>query len=90
MVAAIEDLGLSVRVGVHTGELEYVGEDVRGLAVHTAARVMALAPANQVLVSSSTAALLDASTRLQDAGTHLLKGLPQPTRLYRLLPPSSP
>lgn len=85
MVAAIQDLGLSLRVGVHTGELEYVGEDVRGLAVHTAARVMALAPANQVLVSSSTAALVDAATRLEDAGTHQLKGLPQSMRLYRLL-----
>ena len=77
MVRSARTLGLSIRVGVHTGEVEFVGEEARGLAVHAAARVMSLAGPDEVLVSSTTRDLLEGSgVVLEDAGTHELKGLP--------------
>ena len=77
MVRSARTLGLSIRVGVHTGEVEFIGEEARGLAVHAAARVMSLAGPDEVLVSSTTRDLLEGSgVVLEDAGTHELKGLP--------------
>ena len=77
MVRSAGTLGLSIRVGVHTGEVEFIGEEARGLAVHAAARVMSLAGPDEVLVSSTTRDLLEGSgVVLEDAGTHELKGLP--------------
>jgi len=77
MIRSAGALGLSIRVGVHTGEVEFVGEEARGLAVHAAARVMALAGPDEVLVSSTTRDLLEGSgVVLEDAGAHELKGLP--------------
>jgi len=85
MVRAATDLGLGIRVGAHTGEIEEVGDAVRGIAVHTAARVMAIAGDGEVLVSATTAALLEGSgLRLADAGTHRLKGLDGERRVFRL------
>ena len=78
LVRAARGLDLAVRVGVHTGEYERVGSDIRGLAVHVAARVMSTAAANQVLVSAATAALLDtAEFELASLGPHELKGVPR-------------
>jgi class 3 adenylate cyclase len=78
LVRAARGLDLAVRVGVHTGEYERVGSDIRGLAVHVAARVMSTAAANQVLVSAATAALLDAAEfQLASLGPHELKGVPR-------------
>ena len=72
-------------MGIHTGEIEFVGEDVRGVTVHTAARVMSLAGPNQVYVSSTTRDLLDGSdVALEEAGTHELKGLSGPRLVFRL------
>jgi class 3 adenylate cyclase len=86
MSAAARTLGLPIRVGVHTGEVELLGDDVRGLAVHAAARVMALGGADDVMVSATTHALLEGSdVRLEDAGTHDLKGLPGARQVYRML-----
>jgi class 3 adenylate cyclase len=86
MAAAVRQLGLSIRVGIHTGELEFVGDDARGVAVHAAARVMAQAEAGEVLVSSTTADLLEGSgLELLEAGTHELKGLTGARRLFRVL-----
>jgi class 3 adenylate cyclase len=63
-------------VGVHVGEVELVGKDVRGVAVHAAARVMAAAAPGEILVSDLTRALAGASgLRFEDRGTHELKGL---------------
>ena len=77
MARSARTLGLSIRVGVHTGEVEFIGEEARGLAVHAAARVMSLAGPDEVLVSSTTRDLLEGSgVVLEDAGTHELKGLP--------------
>ena len=78
--------GLSVRAGVHVGEVERVGADVRGIAVHEAARIMAQAPAGGVLVSEMTRSLAQASGfAFDDRGTHVLKGLAGEWRLYALI-----
>src|SRR3954449_10598 len=78
--------GLEIRVGLHTGEVEMIGSDARGLAVHAAARVMSFAGPGEVFVSSTTKDLLEGSDLiLEDAGTHALKGLAGERRLFRLL-----
>ncbi len=91
MSSAARGIDLPIRIGVHTGEVELVGEDIRGLAVHAAARVMALGGADDVMVSSTTHDLLEGSNLpLEDAGTHELKGLPGARKVYRVeLPPST-
>jgi class 3 adenylate cyclase len=79
-------MGLSIRVGVHTGEIAFVGSDVRGVAVHAAARVMSLAGADDVIVSSTTRDLLEGSdVALEDAGTHDLKGLTGARHVFRVV-----
>jgi class 3 adenylate cyclase len=88
MTRSVRAIGIEIRVGVHTGEIELVGDDVRGIAVHTAARVLALASPNEVLVSATTAGLLEGSgMELEDAGTHELKGLAGARQLFRLVAP---
>ena len=85
MVHAVRSTNLPIRIGVHTGEVELTGDDARGLAVHTAARVMALGGPDDVMVSSTTRDLVEGSELvLEDAGEHLLKGLPGLRRVYRL------
>ena len=85
MSRSAHDMGLPIRVGIHTGEVEFVGENVRGVAVHAAARVMSLAHADEVLVSSTTSDLLEGSgLLLEDAGSHELKGLSGRRQVYRL------
>jgi class 3 adenylate cyclase len=87
MARSAQDVGLSIRVGVHTGEIEFVGEDVRGVAVHAAARVMSLAGPGEIFVSSTTHDLVEGSgLLLEDAGTHELKGLTGRRQVYRLMP----
>lgn len=80
------ELGLEVRAGLHTGEIERVADDVRGIAVHHASRVAAAAAAGQLLVSSATKALLGGSEiRLEPMGPHELKGIDEPDELYRVV-----
>jgi class 3 adenylate cyclase len=75
--------GLQVRASVHVGEVELVGTDVRGVAVHAAARILGAAGAGEVLVSETTRALAAGSdATFEDRGTHELKGLPGEWRLY--------
>ena len=89
MVATARSTDLPIRVGVHTGEVEFVGADVRGLAVHTAARLLALAGANEVMLSTATRELLDdPGITLADAGMHELKGLTGARQVYRLSLPA--
>ena len=86
MVRAANGLGLPIRVGIHTGEIEFVGTDARGLAVHAAARVLAVAGTGEVLVSSTTRDLLEGSgITFEDAGMHELKGLSGARALSRLV-----
>ena len=87
MTRSAEDLGLRIRVAIHTGEIDFVAGDVRGIAVHTAARMMSLAGANEVVVSSTTRDLIEGSGLvLEDAGVHELKGLPGPRQAFRVVP----
>jgi len=76
MHQAVKDLGLRLRVGIHTGEVEIVGGQARGVAVHTAARVASLAGPGEVLVSATTNDMLDGSgLEFDEHGEHELKGL---------------
>ena len=82
---AVQPLGLEIRAGLHTGEIEMVGEDVRGVAVHIGARVAALAGASEVLVSQTVKDLVAGSgISFEDAGEHELKGVPDRWHLYRV------
>jgi class 3 adenylate cyclase len=77
--------GLSIRAGVHIGEVERVGSDVRGIAVHEAARIMAHAYGNEILVSDLTRMLAAASGfAFADRGMHVLKGLPGEWHLFSM------
>jgi len=74
--------GLRLRIGVHVGEVELVGDDVRGVAVHEAARITASAAPGEILVSDLTKALAGAAgLAFEDRGTHALKGLDGEWRL---------
>ncbi|HET9853230.1 MAG TPA: adenylate/guanylate cyclase domain-containing protein [Candidatus Limnocylindrales bacterium] len=80
---AVRGLGIEVRVGVHTGEIERAGEDVRGLTVHATARVMSAAGASEVLTTMITRLLCAAGPFVfEDRGQHQLKGLPAPLELF--------
>jgi class 3 adenylate cyclase len=89
---AVRALGLQTRTGVHLGACEMRGEKVSGLAVHTAARVMAAAGDDEILVSSALwEAAGSGEARVADRGVHELKGVPGAWRLLRLeavAPPS--
>src|SRR5262245_26656049 len=90
MCRAAREMGILVRVGVHTGEVEVVGDNVRGVAVHAAARVMSIGGPDEVIVSSTTRDLLEGSgLRFADAGTHELKGLTGARSLFRVTPGAS-
>ena len=83
MVADMRELGLEIRAGLHTGEIELEGADVRGLAVHIGARIAALAEAGEVLVSSTVKDLVVGSgIEFEDHGAHPLKGVADEWRLY--------
>jgi class 3 adenylate cyclase len=85
--AAAEKEGLEIRAGVHVGEVELVGTDVRGVAVHEAQRIMGQADANEILVSDTTRALA-AGLEFADRGKHTLKGLPGEWALFAYAPAS--
>jgi class 3 adenylate cyclase len=88
MTAGATDMGIAIRVGIHSGEVELVGDNARGLAVHAAARVLAAAGDSEVLVSETTRDLIEGSGLvLEDAGAHELKGIAGARRLYRVTPP---
>lgn len=83
-VSAVE-LGIAIRAGVHTGEVERVTGDIRGVAVHAAARVMGLAGPGEVLVSGTTYDLLAGSSlEFEDRGLVELKGLTGPRAIFAL------
>ena len=84
--AAVGELGLEIRAGCHTGEIELAGDRIRGVAVHMSARVSALARAGEILVSSTVKDLTAGSgLQFEDAGEHELKGVPDRWHLYRVL-----
>lgn len=80
---AVKKLGIHIRAGVHSGECVIMGEGLGGIAVHTGARIGALAEADEVLVSSTVKDLVAGSgIRFEDRGTHSLKGIPGSWNLY--------
>jgi class 3 adenylate cyclase len=84
---AAGELGIKIRAGVHTGEVELVPGNVRGIAVHLAARVMALAGPGEVLVSATTYELLAGSGLIfEDRGLHELKGITGTRQIFALAP----
>jgi class 3 adenylate cyclase len=79
----VRELGIQVRVGLHTGECEVVDGKVAGIAVHTGARIAAKAPPGEVLVSSTVKDLVAGSgIAFHDYGVHELKGIPGEWRLF--------
>jgi class 3 adenylate cyclase len=75
--------GLSIRAGLHTGEIELADGKVRGIAVHTGARIAAAAQAGEILVSSTVKDLASGSgIRFEDRGEHALKDIPRNWQLY--------
>jgi class 3 adenylate cyclase len=83
---AVADLGMRIRAGVHTGEVELDGDAVRGIAVHIGARVAALAGPSEVFVSQTVKDLVAGSgLTFEDAGEHELKGVPDRWHLYRVV-----
>jgi class 3 adenylate cyclase len=80
---AVRHLGLQVRAGVHTGEVELANGDIRGITVHVGARVATSARPGEVLVSSTVKDLVaGAGIAFEERGTHELKGVPGEWRLY--------
>jgi class 3 adenylate cyclase len=80
---AVGQLGLEIRAGVHTGEVELAGTGIRGLAVHVGARIAGSAQAGEVLVSRTVKDLVSGSGIVfLDRGEHALKGVPEPWQLF--------
>ena len=86
IAASATKIGMQVRAGVHTGEVERAGDAVRGIAVHVGARVAAAAGPSEVLVTTTVRDLTAGSGLVfEDAGEHDLKGVPDRWRLYRVV-----
>ena len=91
MTDGVGALGLEVRAGLHTGEVELLRDKVSGLAVHIGARVAAAAGTGEVLVSSTVKDLVAGSgLRFQDRGVKPLKGVPGEWHLFALERETSP
>jgi pimeloyl-ACP methyl ester carboxylesterase len=81
--AELQGIGIEIRVGIHTGEVELIGDDVGGMAVNIGARIGALAGGGEVLVSSTVRELVVGSgLDFASRGSHILKGAPGEWRLY--------
>jgi class 3 adenylate cyclase len=90
MARAARSVGVRIRVGIHTGEVEFIGDNVRGVAVHAAARVLSLAGGDEVIVSETTRALSEGSgLEFEDAGRHELKGFVGAREVFRLSGPGA-
>ena len=85
ILAALRDTDIEVRIGVHTGEVEPIGNNFGGVAVHAAARIMALARPSEVFASAITVGLADGSgLAFESRGAKEVKGLDRPIEVYRL------
>ena len=83
----VATLGLHVRAGPHTGEIELLGGDVGGIAVAIAARLTSLAGSDEVVVSSTVKDLVAGSgIRFEDRGVHALKGVPEDWHIFAVQP----
>ncbi|HEX5905889.1 MAG TPA: adenylate/guanylate cyclase domain-containing protein [Propionibacteriaceae bacterium] len=85
IASSVQSLGINIRAGLHSGEVEIQDGQIAGIAVHIAARVVALADAGQVLVSGTLKDLVVGSTiRFFDRGSHSLRGIPGEWRLFQV------
>ena len=85
IAGSVRTVDLEVRSGLHTGEIELAGDDIRGIAVHMGARISALAGAGEILVSSTVKDLVAGSgIEFEDRGAHALKGVPGEWRIFRV------
>jgi class 3 adenylate cyclase len=85
VIPSVRHLGIQIRVGIHTGECEVMGDDLGGIAVHVAARVADAADAEAVLVTGTVKDLVAGSgIRFADRGAHTLKGVPDEWRLFQV------
>jgi class 3 adenylate cyclase len=83
----VRSLDIAVRAAVNTGEVEQTAGDARGVAVHAVARMMALAQADEIVISATVHDLLDGTgLEFEDFGLHELKGLPGQRQLFRMSP----
>ena len=88
---ALQRVGVQVRVSIHTGEVERRGEDISGVAVHLAARMLAVAEPSETVVSSVIKGLVAGSgTAFTPRGQHRFKGIDEAWELYRVAPPVAP
>jgi class 3 adenylate cyclase len=79
-------LDLQIRAAVHTGEVEVVGDDIRGLAVHLASRLLSLAGPGEILASATTRSLVDGSgLEFEDRGRHELRGITGEREVFALV-----
>lgn len=86
IMRSVQELGIEIRAGVHTGEVELEDDAVRGIAVHVGARVAAIAGPGQVLATSTVKDLVAGSGLVfEDRGDHELKGVPDRWRLYQVV-----
>jgi len=86
IVSTVRALGIEVRAGIHTGEVDYIKNDIRGIAVHIASRVADLANGGDVVVSRTVKDLVAGSgIGFQDYGTHELRGVPDQWKLFRVI-----
>ena len=87
IIRGVRELGLTVRCGLHSGEVEFTEEGIGGIGVHTAARVVAMAGPDEIWVTSTVRDLVAGSGfQFEDRGLHQLKGIPREWALYRVLP----
>ncbi len=87
LVRSLGRLGIEIRAGLHTGEVERAGDQLAGIAVHAAARVASLARPSEVLVSQTVKDLVVGSGIVfDDRGVHELRGVPGEWRLHAVLP----
>jgi class 3 adenylate cyclase len=86
IIAALVDTGIETRIGIHTGEIEPMGRDIGGVAVHVVARIMTLGSPSEVIASGVTVGLADGSgLRFESRGQHSVKGLDRPVEVHRLV-----
>ncbi|HVR88701.1 MAG TPA: adenylate/guanylate cyclase domain-containing protein [Candidatus Limnocylindria bacterium] len=82
----VSGIGIALRAGLHTGEVERAGEALRGVAVHVTARIAALAAGGEILVSDTTRDIVAGSgLAFADRGTHALKGIDEPRRIFAVV-----
>ncbi|MFL5721023.1 MAG: adenylate/guanylate cyclase domain-containing protein [Chloroflexota bacterium] len=82
---AVRELGIDLRIGVHTGEIDVLPTDIAGVAVHATARIMALGHASEIIVSSVTRGLVEGGTfHFEERGSQHVKGLESPIEVFAL------